>query len=447
MRAIDLTRGSSIVRTGVVLLFAGALASCMTVAESIVIYETPTANGAPGSSCHTRLGSYSLPKSYLHFHIDMVTSTSSTGAPKKDYVLTDVRTDVKADTRRTYCLDYLASAFADDLVTVTRSSEVTGDSQQLLRSVSSSSVDQTAIIIRTLIRAVFTALSATLRGSTTGDNTTAEAVADFTFDPFNQAQSAVINERIRRFGFCFVLESFTFGPQTRETVQSYCRNPIGTTARPTEFATRYADYEATDIPPETPGIFYRPRANYELSIFAKDDPGGPGPWLPRRTMPVSLENISPVIAVKVDRAAFTEKQIGMAFVQGDLAQVCIYKKSELVQFALIPLEVVKSIVALPTQMLQIQYDQITQSTALVAAENKVLQSQNKLLALMQNPNSANDPGAPAGAPALPTATPSPVTPTSGIQQLTRTGTGADFASCNGISPSASPPRPTTAKPS
>jgi hypothetical protein len=441
MRATDLTKRSNIVRASVVLLFAGALASCMTVAESVVIYETPTANGAPGSSCHTKLGSYSLPKTFLHFHIDMVTTP---GSPKKDYALTDVSPMVKADTRRTYCLDYLASAFADDLVTVTRSSDVSGDSQQLLRTVSSSAVDQTAIIIRTLIRAVFTALSATLRAGST--DAVSEAVADFTFDPFNQAQSAVINERIRHFGFCFVLESFTFGPQTRDNVQSYCRNPIGMTARPTEFATRYAAYEATDIPPATPGIFYRPRANYELSIYAKDDPGGPGPWLPRRTMPVSLENISPVISVKIDRAAFTEKQIGLAFVQGDLAQVCIYKKSELVQFALIPLEVVKSIAALPTQMLQVQYDQITQSQALVAAENKLLQSQNKLLALQQNPNSAADPGAPTGgAPALPGPLPASVSTAQGIQALSRSNV-SDFASCNGVAPSASP-KTTTPKPS
>jgi len=90
----------------------------------------------------------------------------------------------------------------------------------------------------------------------------------------------------------------------------------------------------------------------------------------------------------------------MVFVQGDLAQVCIYKKSELVQFALIPLEVVKKHRRLcRPRCYKIQYDQITQSTALVAAENKVLQSQNKLLALLQNPNSATDPGAPGGAPA------------------------------------------------
>jgi hypothetical protein len=162
-------------------------------------------------------------------------------------------------------------------------------------------------------------------------------------------------------------------------------------------------------------------------------------------MPVSLENISPVIAVKLDRATFTEKQIGMVFAYGDLAQVCIFKKSELVQAALIPLEIVKSIVALPTQMLQIQYDQITQSQALVSAENQVLQSQNKLLALLQNPNSATDPGAPVGAPAIPTAAKSPVTPAAGnIEALTRTSTG-DFASCSGITTST--PVKTTGKPS
>jgi hypothetical protein len=163
---------------------------------------------------------------------------------------------------------------------------------------------------------------------------------------------------------------------------------------------------------------YRPRATYELSIYAKDDPGGPGPWLLRRVWPVPLENLSPVISVNIDRAAFTEKQIALQFVDGDLRNICIYKGSELNQVVMIPLEVVKSIVALPTQIMQVQYDQITQSTALVTAENNILTSQNKLLTLLNNPNATPAPTAPTVGPGFPGTTTTSVAPVPGTSPVT-----------------------------
>jgi len=412
------------------LAMVALIGACTNVTESSLLYQEGNRDGAMIFGCRSALGGYFLPKSFITFQIDAATTT---GSSKVDYVLHDVAPVVQADTRRAYCLDYLASSFADDLVTVSRSNGTANQSQQLLQSVSSSAVDQTSIIIRKIIRTAFTAMSAS--GLRVAADTTPnyETVADFTFDPFDQLRSAQINDQIRHFGFCFVLEVFTFGAAGDAPVQQYCSNPLGTINPNDFFARKYMEYESADLKPHSYGIVYRPRTTYELSVYAKDDPDSrTTPWRLRQTMAVALENISPVISIGVDRTIFTEKQVSLGFAQGDLINICVYKKSELYQAVQIPLEVVKSIVALPNQILQIQYDQITQSSALVAAEQKILASQNRQLALLANPATATDPGAPKGPPAIPQqpATP-PQTTLGAIQMLQRTGAG-DFASCRGI---------------
>jgi hypothetical protein len=430
------------------LVVAFAMSSCTSVTESTLI-GLPSANGVSQLSCYSTLGSYYLPKSYISFQIDAVTYDTR----RPDYALHDLATVVLPHELQGICLDYLASSFADDSISVKKTNADTTTSQQLLQSVSSSAVDQTAIIIRTLIRAAFTLMSTSgfRAGGTAPTVTSTERVADLSFDPFDQHQTAVVNDTTRHFGFCFVLESFTFGrPDRHRNAQTYCKDPLSFVRTPSEFAKRYADFDTAVIQPRAFGIMYKPRASYELSIYAKDDPDGPGPWLLRRTQRMDLENISPVISINIDRAVFTEKQISLVFTQGDLNQICIYKKSELAQVVQIPLEVVRSIVALPTQVLQVQYDQITQTNALVTAQNNILASQNKLIGLLTSPATAANPGAPAGPPAFPSSSASsvPGTPASqaNLAALTRTDATNSFQGCAAINSNAPPtnPAPTNA---
>jgi hypothetical protein len=56
------------------------------------------------------------------------------------------------------------------------------------------------------------------------------------------------------------------------------------------------------------GIYYRPRAAYSMSIYVKDDPGGGQKWRLGKVQPMRMENISPVIALGVDRALFAARQ-------------------------------------------------------------------------------------------------------------------------------------------
>lgn len=143
--------------------------------------------------------------------------------------------------------------------------------------------------------------------------------------------------------------------------------------------------------PRMPGIVYRPRVEFQLHIFMKDDPDGSDRWLLRKSMPLPFENISPVLSLAVDRAAFTRKQMAFVFGKGSLERMCLFKGSEMLAAVQIPLEVVKSIVRLPTEVFQLQYDEVTQSSQLAKAQNDLLLAQQKYLALLNSPASTTDP--------------------------------------------------------
>src|SRR5215467_7088623 len=131
-----------------------------------------------------------------------------------------------------FCLDYLASAFADDQISVQRTSATPARAatpattttpataatsaygSQLLRTIASNSVDQTSMIIRTLIKATFVSLSGFRSNSVTapaGGTPQIEPLSDFEYDPFDQIQSTIVNDELRKYGICLVLESYTFG--------------------------------------------------------------------------------------------------------------------------------------------------------------------------------------------------------------------------------------------
>jgi len=146
----------------------------------------------------------------VFFCIFTSTMVTTTATSKKDYVLTDVSPVIRPDTRRTYCLDYLASAFADDLVTVTRSRR---------RRRRFAAVVEICIFKRGRSDRYhypdshsgrnLRALSATLRGGGS-DDTISEAVADLHLRSVSIRRNRLSSTSVSgNFGFCFVLESFT----------------------------------------------------------------------------------------------------------------------------------------------------------------------------------------------------------------------------------------------
>ena len=334
-----------------------------------------------------------LPKSFVYVEVNEYKQDN-----KVFNVLEEVRPIVRPDSRRVFCLDHLTSAVTSDQVIIKKTSDTisatdggNNPGSQLLSVVASNSIDQSAIIIRRAIRTAFTAMSAFRSFRAAGDIVKTDSLASFEFDPFDQLKSARVNDRLRTTGFCLVLESYTYSGPLRDA-NAYCRDPLAYIGRrKAPFAEFYAEYDTAPVTPRLAGVVYRPRVAFQLHIFMKDDPKGADQWVLRRSMPVLLENVSPVLSLAVDRALFTRKQIALVFDKGSLQRMCLLKGSEALAAVEIPLEVVKSIVRLPTEVFQLQYDEVNQSKALVKAQTDLLRAQDQYLTLLNSTSSTTAP--------------------------------------------------------
>src|SRR5262249_51443168 len=75
----------------------------------------------------------------------------------------------------------------------------------------------------------------------------------------------------------------------------------------------------------------------------------------------------------------------LVFDRGTLVAMCVAKTSELLAASQIPLEVVRSIVALPTQIAMVRIDETTKDKELYDAETKLIRLQRQYLAYLADP--------------------------------------------------------------
>ena len=383
---------STINRWNVFWLAVG-LGGCAITESTIVDLNIPY---APGSvACSSALGSYSLPKSFIRIVVGQVN-----GAPP-DLVVDNLPADGKymfeitrrADPALTVCLDYLASAFAHDEITVNKqdtsldeaAKKVRDDgtsavtSRQFLRSVYVNATDKSVAIARNLIQAAFIGLSGNEnfgpeREGLLDRTKTPEILADLEFDPFDTRDTAEANARLSRFGFCLVLEGFTFD-RSSLSIDQYCNSPSRVRDHVPQVAELYAIKSREPLPPHTPGLLYRPRQTYLISIYRKPDPGGRKAWQLSRRVDVDLENLSPVVSVGVSRALFARRNGAFVFDEGNLKTVCIAKTSEIENFVAIPFEIARSLVALPAQIVTVKINRIAKEEELARVEDLFIQTQ------------------------------------------------------------------------
>jgi hypothetical protein len=336
--------------------------------------------------CGSQLGQYVLPKSVIHIAIDEVVQDKT-----KYNIINSLTQEQYPNNDTRYCFDYRSSVLSYDKVRAT-----TGASG-FLSFVSSDSADQSAYIIKTLIRAIFVGISQNPNFRANDTTTPPVRVADLIFDPFDVHETAAKNARLVELGFCLVLDGFTF--RRGDSVQSYCNNPRKYLSTRNEYTTRYQEILDTTIIGYSNGVLYRPRVPYMLTVYTKNDPDKPGDlWRARESEVMELENISPFVAVRMDRVAFAVKRIGLVFSAGELKNACVYKSSEVKEAITIPLEIVKSVAALPTAMFQVQFDNVTNARQLAEAENSVIQAQIAYLAFLNKGTTGSTGGARPGQP-------------------------------------------------
>lgn len=397
-------------------LTALALGGCAVVGSAPTFEE----GGEVFLGCRSTLGSYALPKTVVNFVITKLKTDPF-------HVLQAVTPAHVPDNQHTFCLDHLRSPTASDEVRVFKNKinvteaaddpvkstagislrprrKATGVDQKstpYLQLVASKAVDHTAGIIRRFIRAAFILL--TNRGGFAPAGRSAVGrpfgdvannpivVADFTVDPFDHHEMARVNDAVRGYGFCFVLEDYTFNTSLL-TADQYCRAPRKAMEEKAPLAAAAIRDLHYLVPRPTVGIFYRPRASYRLSVYINDDPGGRGSvWRLGSIQNLKAENIMPIVSVGVDRAIFATRRTGLVFADGALTNVCISKGSEIESAIQIPLDVIYGIVALPSETLRAALDDADTSRQLLDAQKRLITAQNNYIKFLADPKATTLP--------------------------------------------------------
>ncbi len=380
-------------------------------------------SGKFSQKCTSGLGSYSLAYSTVTIEVKQFFTTGGgetkiknvpTGSPTVNLT----SSNHYPDNDHIYCLNFLESGAARDVVNVqfgtdaqlanfTKSDGTTGTGAEflaarknaepngLLASVISRNIDQTGVILRKIVRALFTLLSGNSnldpgRSAQLGEaGAVPLTVAKIEFDPFDPDDILMVNRRLEEYGVCITLREYTYH-STELSAQRYCNNP--SLADGEQYYSRYlrnAKKQGFLVKQLPKGIYYRPRQDYPLNVYVKDDPGYPGAWQLRKTAYISSENLSPVLSLGVNRAAFAEKRLILAFDNGNLIDYCMLKGSEVAGALEVPLEIIYGIVALPGNTIKAQVDLASGKQKLLKAQSDLLGVQNRYIKYLTEENKAD----------------------------------------------------------
>lgn len=358
--------------------------------SACAMVESSPLERAEGFRCDSYAGAYFLPKTTLVVEVEEVIITAIAYKENADSTpINKARRDYSLklnyrrvpDARFGFCLDYLARPTSDDIVNVRKYKE-----SQLLGLVSSDAVDESRFALQTLIRSAFILASGDPTFGSSYGRSFAEGTAGARkvtvfkaeLDPFDATRTAEINQALHDYGYCLVMPGFSFN-RSEFGINSYCEHPRHLLNRVGAPDVTYRHKSSEDVLEQGRrrgggGVFYRPRILYPLHVYVKDNAKVPS-WRLGISRVIEMENISPLVAVGIDRTMFAQRKTTLTFDEGQLSNVCIYKGSELLAASYIPLQIVQSIVALPTAVIQVKIDQTQNLAALTRAEDELIKTQ------------------------------------------------------------------------
>jgi hypothetical protein len=118
------------------------------------------------------------------------------------------------------------------------------------------------------------------------------------------------------------------------------------------------------------GLFYRRELPYLLSIYAKPD-NSTAPVLSKAVL-VALPNKSPRELLRLDGAAFATRVFATVFENGVLVSHTETKPSELLSVAQIPIDVLKAIFSVPTELVTLKVNYTNKQKDLADAQKQLL---------------------------------------------------------------------------
>ena len=123
------------------------------------------------------------------------------------------------------------------------------------------------------------------------------------------------------------------------------------------------------------GICYRPLKHYDL-VFTKS-----GTEYYRNHLLLPAKDT--ILSIDVSRAIFVEKITKIDFEDGLLTQVDIDKPSEALAVVTLPLEILNSIIKIPTELIQFKINTINKDKELLEAQKQHIETQKALIELQE----------------------------------------------------------------
>ena len=148
-----------------------------------------------------------------------------------------------------------------------------------------------------------------------------------------------------------------------------------TTNVPGNYGRGWTTLNSTDNCEEFDGFFYRPALPYVVQISTKD-----GSAI-RKT--VFLPNEAPIVSYSPKRSAMVERVTSISLENGILKEVYVSKPSAIAAATKVPLSILQSVAALPTDLIQLKVNYNSAAKNLADSERAELDSMRALLAAQQ----------------------------------------------------------------
>lgn len=173
--------------------------------------------------------------------------------------------------------------------------------------------------------------------------------------------------------------------QVNENLAKITQGQLQIQLRPSSVATKASTISSENI---SEGVCFRALRSYELISFKRDQ--GSNDYVVTEQRTIFLPDGSPRLCTPITRAAFVKKVTKLTFDNGVLTDVELNKPSQTLAFIDIPLAVVKAILALPTELIQLKIDYSNKDKALLDAQKGELEARQALLDLRKKYSENDD---------------------------------------------------------
>lgn len=349
----------------------GLVAALISVSACSVV----ATNQAGPDGCKSAGGDYGLALSKLQVSVeeDRDPDFPSAGQPQTSRLSSKIEDKVYRDDRATFCLDFLASFTSIDKLVVKKHKET-----QLLTEITVNTDDQLPEAVETLATGLST-LATPLRAGT------AELPPlkfEDEFNPLDPADVAILNSRLRDFGFCVLVRRRDgVGAQDLDAMEKqYCHKSISEAKRTRLFKQVNAPPESLVSLPASlnDAILYRPTVAVDVYVMWQPKRRVATNWVIYKKRVMTVIDPDTIHSLDVRRAIFSTRATNIKFQDGVLTEIMIDKGSELEGFIKIPLNILRAVFSLPTELIAIQIGETNAMQDLIRTQAELAVAQTRL---------------------------------------------------------------------